>query len=744
MRTGMLALALGLVALRWLPVLPPGWMVACLTLLGAVLLPWRTPLWRPLGLALLGFSWACLSAQWALDDRLAPELDGQIRWLQGRVVGLPEQGRGVVRFQLEDISARKATLPSRMRLAWHDGPAVQAGETWRLAVKLKRPRGLVNPQGFDYEAWLLAQRIGAQGTVKQGERLSNASGPLAWRDHLRQRMLAVDAFGREGALAALVLGDDSGLSSADWRVLQDTGTVHLLVISGQHIGLLAALLYGLVAGMARLGLWPQQVPWLPSACALAAAGALGYGLLAGFQVPVQRACVMVALVLIWRLRFRHLGVWLPILLALDAVLLVEPLASLQAGFWLSFGAVLVLVWVFAGRLGAWPWWQTWGRAQWTMSIGLLPLLLGLGLPISLSGPLANLLAVPWVSLAVVPLALLGTITLPVPWLGESLLQLAGGLLEVLFRFLALLAEWQPAWLAPQVSFAAWLLGALGALVLVAPAGVPIRALGLAMLAPLVFAPRAQVPSGHAEVWQLDVGQGLAVLVRTRNHTLLYDAGPRYGDFDSGERLVVPSLRALAVGRLDLLLISHADNDHAGGALAVKRGLAVSHVLSGEAGELEPELGAMPCIDGAKWYWDDVYFETWRWAQASAGNQASCVLWINANGERLLLTGDIDVAAEAAWLAAHPGRTTDWLQAPHHGSRSSSSAAFLRELAAHSVLVSRGAHNAFGHPHPQVMARYQALGLRVYDSVALGALRLELGVNKAAGGLREEHHFWREK
>lgn len=744
MRTGMLALAVGLMALRWLPGLPPGWMVALLALFGAVLLPWRMPLWRPLGLALLGFSWACLSAQWALDDRLAPELDGQIRWLQGRVVGLPEQGKGVVRFQLHGISARKATLPARMRLAWHDGPAVQAGETWRLAVKLKRPRGLVNPQGFDYEAWLLAQRIGAQGTVKQGERLSAASGPLAWRDHLRQQMLAVDAFGREGALAALVLGDDSGLSSADWRVLQDTGTVHLLVISGQHIGLLAALLYGLVAGLARLGLWPQRLPWLPSACALAAAGALGYGVLAGFQVPVQRACVMVALVLTWRLRFRHLGVWLPILLALDVVLLVEPLASLQAGFWLSFGAVLVLVWVFAGRLGAWPWWQTWGRAQWTMSIGLLPLLLGLGLPISLSGPLANLVAVPWVSLAVVPLALLGTIALPVPWLGESLLQLAGGLLEVLFGFLALLAEWQPAWLAPQVSLGAWLLGALGALVLVAPAGVPIRALGLAMLTPLLFAARAQVPNGHAEVWQLDVGQGLAVLVRTRNHALLYDAGPRYGDFDSGERLVVPSLRGLGVGRLDLLLISHADNDHAGGALAVTRGLAVSHVLSGEASELEPELGAMPCIDGAKWQWDDVYFETWRWPQATSGNQASCVLWINANGERLLLTGDIDVAAEAAWLAAHRGRTTDWLQAPHHGSRSSSSAAFLRALAAHSVLVSRGAHNAFGHPHPQVMARYQALGLRVYDSVAQGALRLELGADTAAAGLREEHHFWREK
>lgn len=746
MRTGMFALALGMVALRWLPVLPPGWMLVLLAIFSVLLLlggRYRE-VRRPLGLALLGLSWACWSAQGALDDRLPMELDGQTRWLEGRVVGLPAQSQEVVRFQLEEVSARRATLPARMRVTWHGGPPVQAGETWRLAVKLKRPRGLVNPQGFDYEAWLLAQRIGAQGTVKHGERIHAAGGPLAWRDQLRQRLLAVDAFGREGGLAALVLGDDSGLTSADWRVLQDTGTVHLLVISGQHIGLFAGLLYGLVAGLARLGLWPQRLPWLPSACFLAAIGALGYGVLAGFQVPVQRACVMLLLVLIWRLRFRHLGVALPILLALNLVLLADPLASLQPGFWLSFGAVAVLVWVFGGRLGAWAWWRTWGRAQWTMSIGLLPLLLGLGLPISLSAPLANLLAVPWVSLAVVPLALFGTVALPIPWVGEGLLQLAGGLLEVLFRLLALLADWQPAWLAPQVPEWIWLLGAVGALTVLAPAGLPIRALGLAMLVPLFYPPKSAVPEGQAEVLQLDVGQGLSILIRTRHHTLLYDAGPRYGDFDSGERLVVPTLRSLGIGHLDRLLISHADNDHAGGALAVQRGLTVAEVLSGEPGELPPALKAKPCINGAHWQWDGVHFQTWRWPQATSGNPASCVLLIDAGGERLLLTGDIDVRAEAAWLAAHPGVQVQWLQAPHHGSRSSSSAGFLRALASHSVLVSRGAHNTFGHPHPQVMARYKALGMTVYDSVEQGAVRLRLGAFAPPGGLRKEGRFWREK
>ncbi|MGY4532444.1 competence protein ComEC [Pseudomonas sp. TE3786] len=749
MRTRMLALALGLLALRFIPALPAGRELLAIALLGGLLLFWPAPYrysrpGRALGVALLGFTWACVSAGAALEDRLAPALDGQIVWLQGRVVGLPAQGREGVRFQLQDATSRRGQLPTLLRLSWRQGPALQAGETWRLAVKLKRPRGLVNPQGFDYEAWLLAQRIGAQGSVKQGTRLQASSGLVAWRDQLRQRLLAVDAFGRQGGLAALVLGDDSGLSSADWRVLQDTGTVHLMVISGQHIGLLAGLLYGLVAGLARLGLWPQRLPWLPSACALAAVGALGYGLLAGFQVPVQRACLMVALVLIWRLRFRHLGVWLPLLVALDLVLLAEPLASLQAGFWLSFGAVLVLIWGFAGRLGAWPWWHTLGRMQWLMTIGLLPLMLGLGLPLSLSGPLANLLAEPWVSLAVVPPALLGTLTIAVPWLGAGLLQLAGGSLELLFRLLSMLAAWQPAWLASQVPVWAWLLGALGAALLLAPAGVPGRMLGLAMLLPLLFPPLAEVPDGQAQVWQLDIGQGLSVLVRTRHHAMLYDTGPRSADFDSGERVVVPSLRGLGLRQLDLLLISHADNDHAGGALAVQRGLAVAQVLSGEPGELPAALAAQPCRNGAQWQWDGVRFETWRWAKAADGNQASCVLWVEAGGERLLLTGDIDAAAEAAWVKANPTRQAEWLQAPHHGSRSASSMTLLQALAPQAVLVSRGAHNAFGHPHPQVMARYRALGLKVYDSVEQGAVRIRLGARTTADGLRKEPRFWREK
>ncbi|ASV38066.1 DNA internalization-related competence protein ComEC/Rec2 [Pseudomonas sp. NS1(2017)] len=735
----MFAFALGLLALRFLPGLPTtGWLIALLVL-ALMLLPFRT---YPLAFFLLGLSWACMSAQWALDDRLKPVLDGQTRWVEGRVSGLPQQTDEGVRFVLTDSRSRNARLPTRIRVSWRGGPPVRSGERWRLAVTLKRPAGLLNFHGFDQEAWLLAQRIGATGTVKDGERLAPAAN--AWRDGVRQRLLLVDAQGREAGLIALVLGDGSGLTAADWQVLQDTGTVHLLVISGQHIGLLAGLIYGLIAGLARYGVWPRTWPWLPWACGLAFATALGYGLLAGFGVPVQRACVMVGLVLVWRLRFRHLGLWWPLLLALNGVLVLEPLASLQPGFWLSFAAVAVLILAFGGRLGPWSLWQAWTRPQWLIAIGLFPVLLVLGLPISLSAPFANLVAVPWISLVVLPLALLGTALLALPFVGEGLLWLAGGALGALFNGLAWLAGQMPAWIPADVPLGYWLVSLLGAVLLLLPTGVPFRVLGWPMLLLAVFPPRTLVPDGQVEVTQLDVGQGQSLILRTRHHTLLYDAGPRSGSFDLGARVVLPSLRKLGVGELDMLLLSHADADHAGGAAAVAKGVPIKRVVGGETEGLPLSLGTQPCISGERWTWDGVTFELWQWSDAISGNAKSCVLQVQANGERLLLTGDIDRAAEQAMLASPLAVPTDWLQAPHHGSRSSSSWPFVERLAPRSVLISRGRNNAFGHPHPQVMARYQRLGSQVYDSAEQGAVRLQLGAFTPPVVARGQRRFWRER
>jgi competence protein ComEC len=734
----MFALALGMLLLRFLPQLPPTWLLLAMPVVALMLLPFRT---YPLAFFLFGLTWACTSAQWALDDRLPARLDGQTLWLQGKVVGLPSTAEGVVRFELEDATSRRTRLPERIRVAWYGGPSVLSGERWRLAVKLKQPGGLVNPYVFDYEAWLLAQRVGATGTVVDGQMLSAAS--FGWRDALRQRLLAVDAQGREGGLAALVLGDGSGLSSADWKVLQNTGTVHLLVISGQHVGLLAGVVYGLIAGLARWGMWPRSLPWLPWACGLAFIAALAYGLLAGFDVPVRRACVMVGMVLLWRLRFRHLGVIWPLLLSLNAVLLFEPLASLQPGFWLSFLAVGILILIFSGRLGGWRWLSSWTRAQWLIAVGLLPILLALNLPVSLIGPLANLIAVPWVSFVALPPALLGTLLLAVPVVGESLLWLAGGALNGLFWFLGWVAGVVPVWTPSATPLWVWALSLFGVLLLLLPAGVPLRLLGWPLLLLCVFPPLKTVPHGQVQVLQLDVGQGLAILLRTREHTLLYDAGPRFGEFDIGERVVLPVIRKLGVRELDLMLLSHADADHAGGAEAIQRGMPVTRVLGGELQRLAPQLNAQLCRNDETWEWDGVTFSTWRWEQSKEGNQASCVLMVEANGERLLLTGDIDADAEAAALESGFDLRAHWLQAPHHGSRTSSSKAFLRAVQPRGVLISRGRNNAFGHPHPMVMSRYRWFGIRAYDSAELGAISLQLGTFGQPRVERSRQRFWRD-
>lgn len=741
MRCAMLAFAAGILLLRFLPQLPPMSVLLVMGAFGVALLPFH---WRAVGVFLLGLAWACLFAHWVLADRLPEHLDGHTFWLEGEISGLPETSASVVRFDLVDITSRHAGLPLKARLSWYGGPPVRAGERWRLAAKLKRPHGLVNPQSFDYEAWLLARRIGATGTIKAGERIRSTESANLWRDQLRQRLRAIDAHGRSGAIAALVVGDDSGLSPLDWRILQDTGTVHLMVISGQHVGLLAGLLYALVAVLARWGVWPSRLPWLPCACGLALAGALGYGWLSGFTVPVQRAVIMVVLVLLWRVRFRHLGVWLPLLVALDAVLLMDPLVSLQPGFWLSFLAVAVLLITFQGRLGAWPWWRVLGRAQWCMTVGLLPALLVLGLPISISGPVANLVAVPMVSALIVPLSLLGTALLWLPAAGEPILSLAGWLLSVLFDGLRWMASGQPAWLPPTLPLWSWLLVCAGVSLLLLPSGVPGRLLGVALLAPLLYPPAEQVESGYADVRVFDVGQGLSVLVHTANHALLYDAGPRIGDFDIGERVVYPSMRALGLARLDVMLLSHADSDHVGGALAIQRSMPVDEVISGEPRELPLVLQAEPCRTARRWEWDGVRFELWQWSGAQNGNQSSCVLLVEANGERLLLTGDIDITAEQALIQSDMPLDVRWLLVPHHGSASSSSRGLIDATTPYGALVSRSLHNAFGHPHPDVVSRLQTAGVHIFDTANSGALRVSLGRYGTALGARAERRFWREK
>lgn len=746
MRLSILAFIVGMLSLRWLPSLPSTFVLSFALAVAFLLLYKRL---YPAGFLLLGLCWACLSAQWAVDDQLAPDLDGRTLWLEGTVQGLPEwpvvAGQpATVRFELADAESRRAQLPKRIRLSWRAPPqSVKAGERWRLAVRLKRPDGLLNPHGFDYQAWLLAKRIGATGSIKAGQRLAPGQGLHHWREQVRERLQRYAPQQAQTVMAALVLGDSSGLQSEYWQTLQATGTVHLMVISGQHISLMAAAAYAAVFGLMRLGCWPQRVPWLPVACLLSMSAAVAYGAFAGFAVPVQRACIMVMVALLWRWRFQSLSAWTAYLSALCLVLVHEPLVVLQTGFWLSFTAVAALILAFSARLGPWRWWHMMLRTQWVAAVGLAPFLLALNLPVSVMGPVANIFAVPWLSVVALPLTLLGTLLLPWPSLAVWVLNAGAWCLDAMFVLLAWFAQGWPAWLGAAVTLPALLLAVLGVLCLLLPRPLlPVTA-GLLLCLPLMYPRSELIADGQAQAWVLDVGQGQTVWIKTAQHSLLYDAGPFISGFNTGERIVVPVLRGFAQTHLDMLLLSHADADHAGGAQAVLDAVAVAQVVSGEPAKHSVEFSAQACSE-QQWQWDGVWFWRWQWPHGKDSNQQSCVLLIVAQGERLLLTGDLDAAGEAALLAHWPWLKTDWLVAGHHGSRTSTSLHFVHAVAPQYALISRGKHNSYGHPHPQVLENLQRQQVRVYDTAQDKAVRISLGAYAEPWTMAMQSRFWRLK
>jgi len=689
-------------------------------------------------LYVLGFGYSCFSAKLAIDDRLSPELDGKTLWITAKIADLPNVKQRSTSFILQNAHTNYYQLPSKIKVSWYHAPQVKTGEVWRLAVKLKRPRALLNPAIFDLEAHLTAQRIGAIGTVKIGERISSSTSNNI-RDYLRDKLHAINPNGN--ILATLLVGDSSSLSSKQWQLLQATGTVHLMVISGTHISMLCILVYFLVKCLVKCRLVGNK-SWIAIGCISAAISTISYGYIAGFGVPVQRALIMLFLGFMWRYRYSYISPLCALLIAFVVVLIVEPLSSLQTGFWLSFAAVFCLILMFTKRIYSVGKFKSLIYAQFAVTIGLLPLLVIFNLPVALSSALANFVAVPWVGMVIIPCALLGVVTLGIPFVGDTLLKFAGLSLDTLFGLLAQIAHYIPVWYAPIQPWYVLMFSVVGAFIMLSP--VPFRALGMILFAGIFISPSNNIKQGFAQIWLLDVGQGLSVLVRTQNHTLLYDAASNINGFDRGERLVMPVLRAFNIKHLDTMLLSHADNDHAGGASFIKKNLPVKQVISGEPHRLPAILDAKICTHNQTWQWDGVTFRIIYPYTDKKRNQASCMLMIEAQGEKLFLTGDIDSYIENELIRLNIDIKTNWLLAPHHGSRSSSSANFLRATNASKVLISRGNHNAFSHPHQEVLERYKNANIEVFDSVKTGAQTINLGAKEPLFYMRKSNYFWREK
>ncbi len=720
-----------------------------------------------------GFGWAGLRAEARLGDALAGTLEGVDVVVRGRIASLPqavgEGWRFVFEVEAGEVEAGEADageagagetgVPQRLLLSWYPDrraaavlPALTPGERWQFVVRLKRPHGFVNPSGFDYEAWLLERGVRATGYVRADARLLEGE-PATFmqrvhrlRAQVRERMLGVLADAPHAAiLVALGVGDQQGIRAQDWAVFRRTGIGHLVSISGLHVALVGLLCGGGVgAAWRRVPALALRLPAQKARAVAALAGASAYALLAGMGIPVLRAWLMLAVVVLAMLSGRAAAPSRVLAIALFIVLVVDPWAVLSGGFWLSFGAVAVILACTGGRLRAVAGWRAALRIQLALSVALIPLLLALFQSFPLVSPLANLFAIPLVSFVITPLVLIA-LMLPTPVLLVPAHAATGVMMAVLERLAALEhALWEQAPPPP------WLLGAglvaVGLLLL--PRATPGRLAAPALLLALLSWQPPRPAAGAFRAVVLDVGQGLAVHVQTRTHDLLFDAGPAYGrDADAGSRVILPYLRAAGVRRLDVLLLSHEDIDHVGGAVSVVQGIAVGEVMATEpdgpvhwAQARRPDTALRRCAAGQHWSWDGVRFDVLHPASTGGeggrlghGNNRSCVLRVRAAGGALLLTGDIEAVAERAILARHGAAAiaAEVVVSAHHGSRSSSSPAFVEASRATAVIHSAGHRNAFGHPHAQVWARWAAAGARNWRTDRQGAVEARFAATAGA-------------
>ncbi|MHA6203185.1 DNA internalization-related competence protein ComEC/Rec2 [Dyella soli] len=753
-------LLLGVLVVQWLLRLPPAW--ACGLLAVAALVVFRLGRYgRALAWCLLGVAWACWRGGTAMDARLPRDQEGQDVTVVGQVADLPLVRSDATGFLLrvEHASLGGTALPlaGRVRVNWYRGAAdVAPCSRWQFTLRLKRPRGLLNPGGTDSERSALERNIVAVGYVRDDPgnvQLAGAGFCINAVRHAISHGIAtrVDDAHDVALLQAFSVGDTRGLSQHDWEVARANGIPHLIAISGFHVG---------VAGL--FGIWLVRLGYLllprlglrlprPQAQAMAAMLAAGvYSALAGFGLPTVRSLLMISVLALARCSRRHPDGPQTLALALIAVLLVDPLSVLAAGFWLSFIGVAFLMICMNGRgKGLRGFLHELSAGQLVMTLSLLPLTMWFFGESSLVGALSNLIAVPFVSFVIVPVTLVGMILLGLcPPLAQPVLWCAAWLAHAQWWLLEWMATWPGAhWYLPEVSWWALLFATLGALWVFAPRGLPLRWLGALLFLPLLR-PGLDLPAaGGFQLWMLDVGQGLSMVVRTRQHVLVYDAGARYpSDFDLGEAAVLPSLHALGIGHVDLLVASHADNDHAGGIPAVAAAFPAAERVSGEPERLPIAMG--DCVPGSAWQWDGVTLRVLpSGAAGGPANDRSCVLLVEGSGGRALLTGDITAAVEPKVAAAIPAGPPLVLAVPHHGSRTSSSAAFLQAVSPVQALVSAGWRNRFHHPNAAVMQRYEAAGVPWLNTATAGAVQINAPPDRApyvaATWRRRQSRYWRE-
>jgi len=714
--------------------------------------------YRSIAICVCGMCWAQIHASGYLKHVLPEKFAGEDIVITGYISDIPVTAETVQRFILdvEEFNAHNypGPVPERLKLSWYYGEPVRAGETWQFNVRLKPPHGFMNPGGFDYEAWLFQNGIHATGYVRESEvnRMLQPAGlfdDTASRQKIAETITSMlDGSAFAGFITALVVGDRSAIAPRQWDVLINTGTNHLMAISGLHIGLAAAFGYWLCRRLLPARVM-QIIPAQHAAMIAAVIIALIYAMLAGFAIPTQRALLMLLCVAGASLLRRTTRPMDVLSVALLLVLLWDPAAVMSAGFWFSFLAVAVIFHTLTGRMAR-SRWLKWGWMQVVIALALLPLSLFLFQQASLVSPLANLFMVPYVSLLVVPLILLGLLMLPISnAAAAALFTVAGSLFQFIWPVLQWLSDFPYShWLKAQPGILMTIMALAGVGILLAPRIRYWRAAGIILLIPALSWKPQPPQAGAYELHVLDVGQGLAVVVRTHSHALVYDTGARYSDrLDSGEAVLLPFLTHEGIEKIDLLMISHGDGDHIGGAASVLEAYPQTPVL-GQGIEELPAARRKLCEAGQKWSWDDVEFTVLHpdGATYTATNNRSCVLKVEGEGGSVLIPGDIEQKVEARLLRQNRAKlAADILIAPHHGSKSSSGMSFIEAVSPQIVIFAAGYRNRYQFPIQQIVARFAMLGSTMYTSGHTGAIRIavhpQLGIT-AVESYRDSHReYW---
>ncbi len=765
MRIWMLSLSIGIAAVSFLPVLPSFVELSVLFLLSVVIAfycNWARPV---IGLV-LGLCWATSYGQQLLSEQLPDEWQGIDLQVSGVVVGLPvAHYRNKQVFHQFDFSPESPLCISgvlsvteqqcidginKLRLKWYRDEPVESGQRWQITVRLKKPMGFANPGGFDYQTWLIARGYSATGYVRNSAENMPLGAVRFSVDRVRSLIAnKIDQSGgvliNKNIIKALLIGDKSGIDSAQWELFSRTGISHLMVISGLHVGFLSSLGFVIGRRFAQLAMRSNADHW---GAFLAITLAVIYAAAAGFSLPTQRALIMVFVWMSALIAYRHIAASEALIIALLLCLLIDPLAPFSVSFWLSFCAVAFIFYGSVGRRQKNQRWQKSLLSQYLVFVGLMPVLASLLGQVSLLSPLANLVLIPIFSLIVVPFNLIAGLMLVI---NKEISFYLWQYLDVLITYCLSYIQWldaaidQGALYIRGLPIAVQLLSVLAVGIMLLPRGMPVRWLAVVLMLPLFVYRPAAMAVGDLRLTVIDVGQGLSVLIETQHHNVLLDTGPSYGDsFSAASSAVIPLLRHRGISVLDNLILSHGDNDHIGGYDHLSKDIFIKSIAYGE--KLNYILpSSKQCEHGAGWSWDGIQFEfiypdaeqlDGSHKSLSANNQ-SCVVKVSSGDVQFLLPGDIEAKVERKLIAAMPDDlAANILVAPHHGSATSSTQGFVDTVGAEHVVFSSGYRNQFNHPRSDVVARYRKTAAQLHYTAEAGAITFSV----AEGKLQNVTHY----